>query len=71
VDFPKLNDFGMAFRDAGLKLPKDDESFLKEPSILLGASAQAELWPHTAYPGAIPGSIMPKQVVYDRASSAS
>src|SRR6201993_1372622 len=57
LDFPKLNDFGKAFKDAGFKFPKDDESFLKEPPILLGAPAQAELWPHTVYPGTIPGMI--------------
>src|SRR5271154_2478666 len=55
LDFPKLNDFGKAFKDAGFKFPKDDESFLKTPPVLLGAPAQAELWPHTVYPGAIPG----------------
>jgi hypothetical protein len=54
-DFPKLNDFGKAFKDAGFKFPKDDESFLKAPPVLLGAPAQAELWPHTVYPGSIPG----------------
>src|SRR5579862_4452343 len=57
VDFPKLNDFGKAFKDAGFKFPKDDESFLKQPPVLLGAPAQAELWPHTVYPGSIPGTI--------------
>src|ERR1022692_4125714 len=56
-DFPKLNDFGKAFKDAGFKFPKDDESFLKEPPTLLGAPAQAELWPHTVYPGSIPGNL--------------
>jgi hypothetical protein len=25
LDFPKLNDFGKAFKDAGFKFPKDDE----------------------------------------------
>ncbi len=55
IDFPKLNDFGKAFKDAGFKFPKDDESFLKAPPIMLGAPAQAELWPHTVYPGVIPG----------------
>src|ERR1039457_6126924 len=57
VDFPKLNDFGKAFKDAGFKFPKDDESFLKTPPVLLGAPAQAELWPHTVYPGSIPSMI--------------
>src|SRR5208282_5234251 len=33
IDFPKLNDFGKAFKDAGFKFPKDDESMLKIPPI--------------------------------------
>jgi hypothetical protein len=55
IDFPKLNDFGKAFKDAGFKFPKDDESFIKIPPIMLGAPAQKEIWPHTIYPGTIPG----------------
>jgi len=57
VDFPKLNDFGKAFKDAGFKFPKDDETFIKIPPVMLGAPAQAEMWPHTIFPGTIPGSI--------------
>jgi hypothetical protein len=55
VDFPKLNDFGKAFKDAGFKFPKDDETFLKVPPVMLGAPAQKDLWPHTIFPGTIPG----------------
>jgi hypothetical protein len=55
VDFPKLNDFGKAFKDAGFKFPKDDETFLKVPPVMLGAPAQKDLWPHTVFPGTIPG----------------
>src|ERR1039457_6369015 len=55
VDFPKLNDFGKAFKDAGFKFPKDDETFLKTPPVMLGAPAQKDLWPHTIFPGTIPG----------------
>ncbi len=55
IDFPKLNDFGKAFKDAGFKFPKDDESFLKVPPVMLGAPAQKELWPHTVFPGTLPG----------------
>lgn len=55
IDFPKLNDFGKAFKDAGFKFPKDDETFLKIPPVMLGAPAQKELWPHTIFPGTIPG----------------
>lgn len=57
VDFPKLNDFGKAFKDAGFKFPKDDESFIKIPPVLLGAPANKELWPHTIWPGSIPGAL--------------
>ena len=55
IDFPKLNDFGKAFKDAGFKFPTDDESMLKIPPVLLGAPAQAELWPKAIWPGTIPG----------------
>ena len=55
IDFPKLNDFGKAFKDAGFKFPKDDESMIKIPPVMLGAPANAELWPHAIWPGVIPG----------------
>lgn len=55
TDFPKLNDFGKAFKDAGFKFPKEDESYLKVQPTMLGAPAQKELWPKTVWPGTIPG----------------
>ncbi len=55
IDFPKLNDFGKAFKDAGFKFPQNDEQMIKVPPVLLGAPAQIELWPHTIWPGKIPG----------------
>jgi hypothetical protein len=55
LDFPKLNDFGKAFKDAGFKFPKDDESFMKIPPVMLGAPANKELFPHTVWPGTLPG----------------
>jgi hypothetical protein len=55
LDFPKLNDFGKAFKDAGFKFPKDDDSFLKVANTLLGAEAQKQVWPKTVWPGQIPG----------------
>jgi hypothetical protein len=55
LDFPKLNDFGKAFKDAGFKFPKDDETFLKTPPVMLGAPAQKDVWPHSVWPGTIPG----------------
>ena len=54
-DFPKLNDFGKAFKDAGFKFPKNDEDFIKVPPVMLGAPAQKELWPKAIYPGTLPG----------------
>ncbi len=55
LDFPKLNDFGKAFKDAGFKFPKDDESFLKIAPVMLGAPTQKDVWPHSVWPGTIPG----------------
>src|ERR1700688_951599 len=55
LDFPKLNDFGKAFKDAGFKFPKDDENFLKVAPVMLGAPAQKDVWPHSVWPGQIPG----------------
>jgi hypothetical protein len=55
IDFPKLNDFGKAFKDAGFKFPQDDASMLKIPPVMLGAPANAELWPKAIWPGTIPG----------------
>jgi hypothetical protein len=56
-DFPELNDFGLAFKKNGFKFPKDDEFFVKEPPVMLGAKAQKEAFPKAIYPGEIPGSI--------------
>lgn len=55
LDFPKLNDFGKAFKDAGFKFPQDDEQMLKIPPVLLGAPANREAWPKSIWPGTIPG----------------
>jgi hypothetical protein len=41
-NFPELNDFGWAFYKNGFKFPKDDETFVKEPPVLLGAKARSE-----------------------------
>ena len=42
IDFPKLNDFGKAFKDAGFQFPKDEEADLKIPPVWLGAEAQKQ-----------------------------
>ena len=56
-NFPELNDFGAAFKKNGFKFPKDDETFVKEPPVLLGAKAQKEAFPSAIYPGELPGNL--------------
>jgi hypothetical protein len=56
-DFPELNDFGEAFKKNGFRFPKDDETYVKEPPVLLGAPAQRLAFPDAIYPGEIPGTI--------------
>lgn len=56
-NYPELNDFGEAFKKNGFKFPKDDDTFVKEPPVLLGAKAQKEAFPGAVYPGEIPGSL--------------
>ena len=57
TDFPELNDFGIAFKKNGFKFPKDDDFFVKEPPVMLGAKAQKDAFPKAIYPGEIPGAI--------------
>jgi hypothetical protein len=56
-NYPELNDFGEAFKKNGFNFPKDDELFVKEPPVLLGAPAQRQAFPKALYPGELPGSI--------------
>jgi hypothetical protein len=56
-NYSELNDFGEAFKKNGFTFPKDDEQFVKEPPVLLGAEAQKVAFPGTIFPGEIPGSI--------------
>lgn len=55
IDFPKLNDFGKAFKDAGFKFPKDDDTYLKVAPVMLGAEALKDTFPKSIWPGTIPG----------------
>ncbi len=56
-NFPELNDFGEAFKKNGFKFPKDDETFSKQPPVLLGAPAQRQMFPKAVYPGEIPADL--------------
>ncbi len=54
VMVPKLNSFGVAFRNNGFRIPKADEKFVKSPDVSLGAPAWKKVWPKAVWPGAIP-----------------
>lgn len=53
-NWPELNDFGRAFKINGFKFPTDDDQFVKEPPLVLGAEAQKDNFPHSIYPGELP-----------------
>jgi hypothetical protein len=53
-NWPELNDFGRAFKLNGFRFPKDDEQFVKDPPLLLGAQAQKESFPKSIFPGELP-----------------
>jgi hypothetical protein len=55
VAFPKLNDFGKAFKDAGFKFPEGDDDALKVAPVMLGAEATKQNFPKSVWPGSIPG----------------
>ena len=55
VIIPKLNAFGIAFRNNGFRIPIDDAKLIKTPDVALGAPAWKQLWPKAVWPGAIPG----------------
>lgn len=51
---PKLNSFGVAFKNNGYRIPGDDEKFIKQPDVPLGAPGWKKLWPKKGvWPGAI------------------
>ncbi len=55
VMIPKLNAFGLAFRNNGYRIPLNEERLIKTPDVSLGAPAWRTLWPKAVWPGAIPG----------------
>ncbi len=50
---PKLNAFGVAFKNNGYQIPGDDEKFIKQPDVELGAPGWKKVWPKGVWPGAI------------------
>jgi hypothetical protein len=55
VVIPKLNVFGIAFRNNGYRIPLNDERFIKTADVALGAPGWKTLWPKAVWPGAIQG----------------
>lgn len=55
VVVPKLNAFGIAFRNNGYRIPPNDEKFVKIPDVPLGAPGWKRMWPDAVWPGGIPG----------------
>jgi hypothetical protein len=52
---PKLNAFGIAFRNNGYRIPLNEDKFIKAPDVALGAPAWKKLWPKAVWPGSISG----------------
>lgn len=52
---PKLNAFGLAFRNNGFRIPSGEEQLVRTPDTPLGAPAWKQLWPKAVWPGSIPG----------------
>ncbi len=51
---PKLNAFGVAFKNNGYRIPGDDEKFVKQPDVPMGAPGWKKVWPKGGvWPGAI------------------
>ena len=51
---PKLNAFGIAFKNNGYRMPGGDENFVKQPDVPMGAPAWKQVWPKGGvWPGAI------------------
>ena len=55
VAIPKLNAFGIAFRNNGYRMPPGDEAYVRVPDVSLGAPGWKRLWPDAVWPGAISG----------------
>ena len=57
VIVPKLNAFGIAFKNNGYKIPGNDEKFIKQEDVSLGAPAWKQVWPRGVWPSSIAGQV--------------
>jgi len=55
VIIPKLNEFGEAFRLNGYQIAEDDEIYVRDEPLQLGAEPWRDLFPEAIWPGDIPG----------------
>ena len=53
----KRNAFGEAFRKNGFRIPGDDEFFIKETPVKLGAEAWKRKFPDAIWPGLLPQTV--------------
>jgi hypothetical protein len=57
IVYPKLNNFGNAFRLLGYRMPGETEEMVKQPDVELGVPAYKKVWPNSVWPGAVPSHI--------------
>ena len=54
--FPRLNNFGKAFLNNGMRYPGDDKEYAKEEAVSLGAENYKKVFPNAIWPADIPGA---------------
>lgn len=50
---PKLNAFGVAFKNNGYMMPVDDLKFIKQPDVEMGSPGWKKVWPKGVWPSSI------------------
>ncbi len=54
VAYPRLNAFGVAFKNLGYRMPADDEDLVKNEPVKLGSDGYKRVYPDAIWPGDIP-----------------
>lgn len=54
--YPRLNPFGRAFANNGYRMPGGDDAYIKDEPVMLGSSANKQVFPNAIWPSDIPGS---------------
>lgn len=66
TSYPKLNQFGQAFRRNGYRIPGGDNVYVKEEPVYLGAKAWKRIWPNAVWPGSIPSNVPISLMAHNR-----